>query len=362
VAVDKSESAKYLRFSAESKNQSVRLDYRRALELGFGILVDLAAEVAWFEWAAGLGNSHGQCNYGVCLEFGLGVPANVTEAAKYYKLSADQNNPIGQSNYGYCLATERGVSQNLSAALRFLRLSAAVGHSMAKVKLDEYCDLEDRLISEWIKDFRTMREIVVLGKGGFGVGMLVEDAPAGERIAVKHLHDPGNPDHDFGVRFVREIEMLIHLRHPCVLSIVGYLLPTEASRAQIGTEFAVNGSLRSALDKLRSGSSPDFMNDTGIAIIRGGLAHEMKFIYSTGVIHRNLKPENVLLDERGWVRIGDLGICRFVDMKVTQTKLVGTPLYMAPEMYHEGEYTAAVDVYSFGLILYEFLAGGPCSL
>jgi len=302
------------------------------------------------------------CNYSVCLEFGLGVPANVTEAAKYYKLSADQDNPIGQSNYGCCLAIGRGVSQNLSAALRFLRLSAAVGHSMAKVKLDEYRGFEDRPISEWIKDFRVMREIGVLGKGGFGVVELVEDAPTGERIAVKSLHDPDEPDPDFGVRFMHEVEMLIRLRHPCVLSIVGYLLPTQTSRAQIGTEFAVNGSLRSALDKLRNGSPPNFMNGTGIAIIVSGLAHGMKFIHSSGVIHRDLKPENVLLDERGWVLIGDLGSCRLVDMKVTQTKLVGTPLYMAPEMYDEGEYTAAVDVYSFGLIVYELLAGGPCSL
>jgi serine/threonine protein kinase len=219
------------------------------------------------------------------------------------------------------------------------------------VKLDEYRGLEDRPISEWIRDFRAMQEFGVLGKGGFGVVKLVEDAPTGERIAVKSLHGPDEPDPDLGARFMREVEILIRLRHPCVLSIVGYLLPTATSRAQIGTEFAVNSSLRSALDKLRSGSPPDFMNDTGIAIIVGGLAHGMKFIHSSGVIHRDLKPENVLLDKCGWVRIGDLGSCRLVDMNVTQTKLVGTPLYMAPEMYDEGEYTVAVDVYSCGLIV-----------
>jgi serine/threonine protein kinase len=224
------------------------------------------------------------------------------------------------------------------------------------VKLDEYHGLEDRPISEWIKDFRVMREIEVLGKGGFGVVKLVEDAFTGERIAVKSLHEP---DPDLGTRFRHDVEMLIRLRHPCVLSIVGYLIPTQTSRAQIGTEFAVNGSLRSALDKLRNGSPPNFMNDTGIAIIVSGLAHGMKFIHSSGAIHRDLKPENVLLDARGWVFIGDLGSSRLVDMEVTRTKIVGTPLYMAPEMYDEGEYTTTVDVYSFGLMVYELLASGP---
>jgi serine/threonine protein kinase len=112
-----------------------------------------------------------------------------------------------------------------------------------------------------------MPEIRVLGKGGFGVVKLFEDAMTGERIAVKFLHDPNESDPDLGAKFVHEVEMLIALRHPCVLSITGYWLPTRTSQAEIETEFAVNGSHRAALNRAASGSPPEFMNDTGIAIV-----------------------------------------------------------------------------------------------
>jgi serine/threonine protein kinase len=152
---------------------------------------------------------------------------------------------------------------------------------------------------------------------------------------------------------MKEVEMLMKLRHPCILKIVGYSLPRGTVPAQIGTEFAKNRSLR---DLLRNLAKPD---DTGIAIIICGIVLGMKFIHSRGIIHRDLKPENILIDEENHAKIGGLGSGRFVNIDRSLTVQVGTPLYMAPEMHDDCGYSEMIDSYSFGLILFELLVGQP---
>jgi serine/threonine protein kinase len=195
-----------------------------------------------------------------------------------------------------------------------------------------------------------MIEIRILGKGAFGTVKLMEDAVTKERFAVKFFNEPGETNPDFGAKFMREVELMVSLQHPCILGIVGYSLPTPCLPAQIGTIFAVNGSLRSALDS-------QSLDDTGIVIVICGLVRGLQFLHSKNVMHRDLKPENILLDEHNWPQIGDFGSSRLVDLNLTQTREPGTPLYMAPELYDEIEYTTAVDIFSFGLILYELLVG-----
>jgi serine/threonine protein kinase len=76
-------------------------------------------------------------------------------------------------------------------------------------------------------------------------------------------------------------------------------------------------------------------------------------------VHRDLKPEDILIDERGFAQIGDLGSSRLFDLGLTLTTHVRTPLYMAPETYDESDYTPAGGIDSFGLILYELVVGEP---
>jgi serine/threonine protein kinase len=79
----------------------------------------------------------------------------------------------------------------------------------------------------------------------------------------------------------------------------------------------------------------------------------MKYIHSKGFIHRDLKPENIFIDDNNRIRIGDFGSSRLFEAGVTMTS-VSTPLYLAPET-DEGHYDCKVDVYSFGLIMYEIV-------
>jgi serine/threonine protein kinase len=107
--------------------------------------------------------------------------------------------------------------------------------------------------------------------------------------------------------FAREIEGLIH---PCYVAVVGYSLATWNSLGQIGTRCAANGSVQDALAK-----SAGFLDDTDKAIVVIG----MKFFHSQGVAHRGLKPENILLDERGFTQLGDLRSSQFCDAGLTLT-------------------------------------------
>jgi serine/threonine protein kinase len=107
---------------------------------------------------------------------------------------------------------------------------------------------------------------------------------------------------DYTQTFVREIEGLIRLSHPCVVAIVGYSLATQESPVQIGIRYAANGSLREVLDM-----SPPFLDDTGKTVVVCGIIVGMRFIHSQGFVHGDLKPENILLDERGFAQIGTSG-------------------------------------------------------
>jgi serine/threonine protein kinase len=214
-------------------------------------------------------------------------------------------------------------------------------------------------IAELIKDFSRMNTIRPLGRGTSGSVTLVEDPSTGQLIALKTFNLQEGGDLEVSDVFFREIDSLVHLTHPCVVPIVGYFLARRDSPPQIATRFAENGSLRDALDKRRRGSLPTFLDATGIAIIVTGIVLGMRFVHSRNAIHRDLKPANILIDKQGRPQIADLGSIRFCDLGLTLTSQVGTPLYMAPEMYEGAGYTGAIDVYAFGLILFEILVGVP---
>jgi serine/threonine protein kinase len=152
--------------------------------------------------------------------------------------------------------------------------------------------------------------------------------------------------------FFREIEFLIRLSHPCVVRFVGYYPATGGSAGQIGTEFAVNGSLREALHE-----SAAFLDDTGKAIVIAGVVVGMEFIHSQGVIHGNLEPRNIFLDGRGYPKIANFRTSPLSDFDAGILRADTPWLYTPPTVYDKADYTPAVDVYAFSLIFYELLFG-----
>jgi abelson tyrosine-protein kinase 1/abelson tyrosine-protein kinase 2 len=209
-------------------------------------------------------------------------------------------------------------------------------------------------ISDYLERSPTTRGGHPIAFGGSSAVSSEKDAETGETVAVKRFNSGGFNE----PQFLREVETLAQLNHPCVLRIRGWKPPIGRNPAEIRTEIAQNGSLKDILEKVRCGTRFPFWNPTGKAVLICGIALGMRFVHSKGIIHGDLKPSNILLNARGEAVISDFGSSRFESNDYTLTQGDGTVNYAAPELFDEGvTHTRQVDVYAFGLLMYEILTG-----
>ncbi|KAF2303325.1 hypothetical protein GH714_016714 [Hevea brasiliensis] len=177
-----------------------------------------------------------------------------------------------------------------------------------------------------------------------------------EPVAVKIIRAPDDDENGtlaarLKNQYDREVTLLSRLHHPNVIKFVA------ACKKQpvycVITEYLSEGSLRAYLHKLKHKSLPlQRLIATALDIARG-----MEYIHSQGVIHRDLKPENVLIDQEFHLKIADFGIACEEAYCDSLADDPGTYRWMAPEMIKKKSYGRRVDVYSFGLILWEMVAG-----
>src|SRR5918994_2685530 len=195
-----------------------------------------------------------------------------------------------------------------------------------------------------------------LGSGGMARVYLGRDEVLDRPVAVKVL----NPVHggtDIGNRFEREVRTAARLAHPNIVQVYDAgEAPFDGRKTfYIVMEYVPGGDLKALIDERGRLSGPEL---TGLADeVCAGLAHA----HGRGVIHRDIKPHNILLDEGGHAKVTDFGIARALDTtQQTRTgSFLGTALYSSPEQLQGHKATPKSDVYSLGVTLYQAAAGEP---
>ena len=199
-------------------------------------------------------------------------------------------------------------------------------------------------------DYELLSEIA---RGGMGVVFQARQRSLNRIVALKMVLAVGKSTTD-SERFLVEARAVARLSHPHIVPI--YEVGEQGGRPFFTMEFISGGSLRERIDEFRG-------DQRAMAQLLATVARAVEHAHRRGILHRDLKPGNILLDERREPHVTDFGLAKRLDEESSLTQagaIVGTPSYMAPEQAQAAtDLSTAVDVYGLGAVLYELLTGRP---
>ena len=183
-----------------------------------------------------------------------------------------------------------------------------------------------------------------LGSGGFGTVYLAKDTWIDKQVAIKVPH---RQNLDFG-ELLREPRLLASVNHPNIVAI------TTAEKQDgiffIVMEYVQGDTLENII--LREG----MLDLTRVLDLTCQICNAVEHAHKQGVLHRDLRPANVLVSETGLAKVADFGTSRFLEIAAHGTTIIGSPPYMAPEQF-QGKAVFASDLYSLGITMYQMLTG-----
>lgn len=195
-----------------------------------------------------------------------------------------------------------------------------------------------------------------LGKGAMGIVYLAKDPLIGRLVALKTIRVASGIDdeesREFQQRFVREAQAAGILSHPAIVTVHDIGQDAETGTSFIAMEYVEGKNLKEVLNQSRR------LTHAEVAEIVAQVAEALDYAHSKGIIHRDVKPANIILCDNGRAKIMDFGIAKIASGAVNLTttgQFLGTPNYMAPEQIKGTNIDGRTDLFSLGVVLYEGL-------
>jgi eukaryotic-like serine/threonine-protein kinase len=201
-----------------------------------------------------------------------------------------------------------------------------------------------------VGDFRIEKK---LGQGGMGTVFLATQVSLDRKVALKTLSPEFAKKQDFVKRFLREARSMARLQHPNVVQV--YAADSASGVNYAAIEFIDGRSMQGWMNELKQLNVGDALHVTLVC------ADALKHAHDQNMIHRDIKPDNILVTSKGVVKVADFGLAKAIDEDVSMTQSgtgLGTPLYMAPEQARNAKHVdKRTDIYALGSTLYYFLTG-----
>src|SRR5437762_3190435 len=276
-----------------------------------------------------------------CMEIPMNSPANSVSARLQKKpIACPECGSTSRVGRGFCLV-----------CLLYSGLGADTHNSETLENVLAEIDVRD---ADWrLGNYQILEEI---GRGGMGIIYRARQRHSRRIVALKRILSYHADSQETLARFRREAQAVASLDHPNILPIyeVG---ESEDGLPFFSMKFAAGGSLLDAAPALRS-------EPRRSVALMAKVARAVQYAHAQGILHRDLKPGNVLLDGRGEPLVSDFGLAKWLDTASDLTRtltIFGTPGYIAPEQVNgsAGKLAPTSDVYSLGAILFDLLTGRP---